>query len=157
MSLDTITIRLATAADEPFLWEMLYQAIYVPPDGAAIPREIVNQPELGRYVAGWGKANDIGFIAEENGRPIGAAWLRLLAGEGRGYGYVDDQTPELTMAVLPEYRAQGIGTRLLAQLLGAAAGRFRAVSLSVAPERSRSVRKTCVARSRSPRANQACP
>jgi GNAT superfamily N-acetyltransferase len=132
--MDTITIRPARAIDEPFLWEMLYQAVYVPPGGAPVPREIVGQPELNRYVAGWGQAGDVGFIAEENGQPIGAAWLRLLPGEKRGYGYVDDHTPELTMAVAPNYRSRGIGTRLLTYLLAEAARQYPAVSLSVAAE-----------------------
>ena len=42
------------------------------------------------------------------GGPIGAAWLRLLKGDERGYGHVDDETPELGMAVLPAYRGRGV-------------------------------------------------
>jgi ribosomal protein S18 acetylase RimI-like enzyme len=57
-----------------------------------------------------------------------------MAGGARGYGYVDDDTPELSMAVLPDYRGLGIGRRLLAELLDEAAHRYRAVSLSVATD-----------------------
>jgi len=39
-------------SDEPFLWEMLYQAIYVPPNAVAPPRQIVRSSELARYVQG---------------------------------------------------------------------------------------------------------
>jgi GNAT superfamily N-acetyltransferase len=38
------------------------------------------------------------------------------------------------MAVLPEYRGQGVGTRLLGELLRLADGRYGAVSLSVSAE-----------------------
>lgn len=131
---DSIAIRPATAADESFLREMLYHAIYVPPGSPSPPRDIVHRPELSRYVYGWGWDGDSGLIAEVDGRPVGAAWLRLLAGEGRGYGYVNDETPELSMAVLPNYRGQGIGSRLLVELLREAARHYQAVSLSVAAD-----------------------
>jgi ribosomal protein S18 acetylase RimI-like enzyme len=131
---DSIAIRPTTATDEPILREMLYHAIYVPSGGAPPLRAILDRPELNRYVDRWGKSDDLGFIAEVGGQPIGAAWLRLMAGEGRGYGYVNDETPVLSMAVLPDRRGRGIGTRLLTHLLGEAARRYRAVSLSVAAD-----------------------
>ena len=65
------------------------------------------------------------------GHPAGAAWLRLLVGHDRGYGHVDDTTPELAVAVMPGYRGQGIGTRLPIALLDAAGESYDAVSLSV--------------------------
>src|SRR5215213_2878533 len=111
-------IRKIASPDEPFLWEMLYQAIYVP-DGSPPPRDIVNSPELGRYVRGWGHVDDAGLLAvdAEARKPIGAAWLRLLTRDDAGYGYTDYETPELSMAVLPEYRGRGVGTVLLTSLL----------------------------------------
>jgi ribosomal protein S18 acetylase RimI-like enzyme len=115
------------------LWEMLYHAIYVP-EGQALPeRDVVTQPELARYVSGWGEEDDMGFVATdgEGMQPLGAAWLRLLRGEDKGFGFVDEATPELSVAVLPEHRGQGIGTRLLTRLLQVAATHFAAVSLSV--------------------------
>jgi ribosomal protein S18 acetylase RimI-like enzyme len=90
-------------------------------------------PELARYVEGWGNRTDLGVIAvEQDARePVGAAWLRLLTGEAKGYGFVDDDTPELAIAVLPDHRGRGLGGRLLRELLDSAASRFSAVSLSV--------------------------
>ena len=127
------TIRPITPADEPFLWEALYHAIYVAPGDAPPERDVVNRPELARYVRDWGDVDDLGFIAvaEENQQPIGAAWIRLLTGENKGYGYTDDTTPELSVAVLPEYRGQGVGTGLLTHLLQAVSIHHRSVSLSV--------------------------
>lgn len=60
--------------------------------------------------------------------------LRLLAGEEKGFGYIDDFTPELGMAILPEYRGQGIGTTLLTRLVETAAASYEQISLSVARE-----------------------
>lgn len=120
-----------TRADGNALWDTLYYAIHSPADTPPPPREIVRQPNLARYAAHWGGANDLGFGAFIRNKMIGAAWLRLLTGSGKGYGYWSDETPELTIAVAPNFRRQGIGTRLLKQLLDAAAPRFDAVSLSV--------------------------
>lgn len=118
--------------DEPFLWEMLYQALYLPEGQAPLPREVIYSPELARYVQGWGRDNDCGFVVIDSltEQAVGAVWLRLLTGEDKGYGYVDDETPELGIAVFPEYRGQGIGTQLLAHLLESPCGRS-SISLSV--------------------------
>ena len=125
-------LRPLVVADEPFLWEMLYQALHVPAGAVAPPPAVVRRPELARYVQGWGRAGDGGWLARDpaTGRPVGAVWRRLLVGENQGYGHVSDDTPELSMAVLPGHRGLGTGTRLLSRLL--AAEDCPALSLSVA-------------------------
>lgn len=125
-------IRPLTPSDQPFLWEMLYQSLYVPDGRAPFERSILAHRDIARYVEGWGREGDCGFVAlDENGRPVGAVWLRLLKGEERGFGYVDDETPELGMAVLPEYRGRGVGTSLLSRVIEAAGGKYEYISLSV--------------------------
>ena len=126
-----IMLREATREDEPFLWEALYHALYTPPGRPAPDRAIVRLPEIARYVAGWGREGDLGVVASEVGQPVGAAWLRVWRGKDKGYGYIDDDTPELSIAMLPAWRGQGIGSRLMAALLGRARGKFAGVSLSV--------------------------
>ncbi len=125
-------IRPLKLEDEPFLWEMLYQAIHLPKGQATLPREIVQIPELARYVQGWGRKGDFGFLGSNTiaGQPIGAVWLRLPIGEYKGYGYVDDDTSELSIAVLPGYRGQGVGTQLLTHLFTSEYGQL-SLSLSV--------------------------
>jgi ribosomal protein S18 acetylase RimI-like enzyme len=115
---------------------MLYQALYIPPGAPPLPREIVHRPEISRYVDNWGKPGDEGFAAidEKTQRPVAAVWIRLLTGENRGYGYVDDATPELSIAVLPGYRGQGIGTILLTRMLAEAKSVHPAISLSVSAD-----------------------
>lgn len=128
-------VRPLMLSDQPFLWEMLYESLYVPEGHAPFERGILEQPEIARYVRGWGRENDSGFVAvDADGRSLGAIWLRLFKGEEKGFGYVDDQTPELGMAVLAEYRGQGIGTSLLARLIESAEGVYEYLSLSVAAE-----------------------
>ena len=128
-------IRSLRSEDEPFLWEMLYHAIHVSEGQVAPPRDIVHLPDLARYVQGWGRSGDQGFLAyrETTGQSLGAVWIRLLIGEGRGYGYVDEDTPELSIAVLPQYRSQGIGTALLGSMVSSVSG-YASISLSVSAD-----------------------
>ncbi len=110
---------------------MLYQALYVPPGQPAPGREILQAPEIRRYACDWGRPGDVGFVALAAGQPVGAVWLRLLVGDERGFGYIDETTPELSIAVLPDQRGQGIGGALLAHLIARVSGRYPALCLSV--------------------------
>lgn len=118
-------IRLATKEDEPFLWDMLYYAAHMDEDAGVSPESAKSNPDLMKYVKDWGRETDVGSIALEPdcNQPVGAAWIRLLA--------VDDITPELAIAVLPQYLGRGIGTLLLQHLLEAAKLRYPRVILSV--------------------------
>ena len=131
----TASVRPATTDDVQFLWEMLYEASDAAANGVRDVAALRLHPELARYVEGWGARSDVGVVAcDESGRPVGASWLRLLTGEAKGYGYVDEETPEIAIAVLPNYRGRGLGERMLRELLGVAAGRYESVSLSVRAE-----------------------
>ena len=87
-----------------------------------------------RYVRGWGRAGDTALIALEGGFAVGAAWYRVFTAEEPGYGFVDEETPELAIAVVPSKRGHGIGDGLLTALVERAreAG-YAALSLSVEP------------------------
>ncbi len=87
--------------------------------------------DLVRYVSGWGRAGDLGVVAEKADFAVGAAWLRLWSKDSRGYGYVADEVPELAIAVIPEMRGQGIGTALLSQIIQVATSQYPAISLSI--------------------------
>jgi ribosomal protein S18 acetylase RimI-like enzyme len=72
------------------------------------------------------------MIAIDGGFPVGAAWYRLFARERRGYGFVDERTPELAIAVVPNARGKGVGAKLLDALLARARTEgFGTISLSV--------------------------
>jgi ribosomal protein S18 acetylase RimI-like enzyme len=126
------TIRPATLADEPFLWQMLFYAANMAEDGATSGEDAKAHPYLAKYVRGWGRAGDLGVIAAaDGGRPLGAAWVRLLAGAEKNYPAIADGVPELAVAVLPQYIGKGIGGRLLARLIEDARPVHPAVALSV--------------------------
>ena len=87
------------------------------------------------YVENWGRPGDAAMIAIDQGFPVGAAWYRLFKQERRGYGFVDEQTPELSIAVVPSRRGAGIGGELMKGLLDLARRQgFGAISLSVAKD-----------------------
>ena len=128
-----LAYRPAARSDEPALWRMLYLAIHVAFEESPPDPSIVEQPDVARYVRGWGRTHDAGVVAVDSreDRVVGAAWLRMWTAEDRGYGYLDDETPELSMSVEPEWRGRGVGTRLLEELLVHADQVHAAVSLSV--------------------------
>lgn len=90
-------------------------------------------PHLLRYIEHYGLyKSDIGVYAMVDNKVVGAAWVRLLTGENnRGFGFIDDQTPELVFAVKPDYRSQGIGTKILEQLINEVSMSFSQMSLCV--------------------------
>jgi ribosomal protein S18 acetylase RimI-like enzyme len=110
---------------------MLFEAAHLAEEGETSVEAAMNHPLIARYVKNWGQPGDLGTIAEVDRFPVGAAWLRLLTGDEKGFGYVDDETPELAIAVLPNFRGQGIGTALLQHLLELAKAIYPAVCLNV--------------------------
>jgi hypothetical protein len=62
-------LRPLLLSDQRFLWEMLYQSLYVPAGRAPFARSILRQPELAVYVKDWGA------------RVILASWLSMSVGK----------------------------------------------------------------------------
>ncbi len=116
---------------------MLREAAYWHPDIARPPvSDMLADNSLSRYVEDWGRHGDLGLIAiSEEGRSVGAAWLRLFQEDRPGYGFIDDSTLEMSIAIEPEFRGRGIGSGLIRALLHKSqqAG-FQSVSLSVSAQ-----------------------
>jgi len=129
-----MNIRPATKDDDAFLKTMMYEAARWNPDWPREPMaEVLDEPILRRYHEDWGRPGDGGMIAEIDGEPVGAAWYRLFAAEAPGYGFVDERTPELSIAVAPLHRRKGIGGTLLrAAMVNAREEGYQTLSLSVA-------------------------
>ena len=124
-----MVIRRGGRQDVRFLRDMLHHAYYwrerEPGEGAG---------PVALYVKGWGRPGDTALIALDNGFPVGAAWYRLFRRDQPGYGFVDEETPELTIAVVPSKRGHGTGAELLEALLAQArADGFSQISLSAEP------------------------
>jgi RsiW-degrading membrane proteinase PrsW (M82 family)/ribosomal protein S18 acetylase RimI-like enzyme len=127
-----IGVRPATQEDLDFLTAALHEAANwsgaIPPGSYDVRKD----PGSWRYLEGWQRATDFGVILTDGEQPAGAAWARFFPSSARSYGYVDDGTPEITLAVVPPRRRSGFGTQLLEALAGAARDRgIPALSLSV--------------------------
>jgi [ribosomal protein S18]-alanine N-acetyltransferase len=131
--------RLSSRADPAFLAEMLYEVVYWRDDGAEERPpldELLERPELRRYVDNWGRIGDGAIVALDRlNEPIGAVWYRLFSATEPGFGFVAADVPELAMAVYPECRGQRVGSLLLGTLVSRArAAGSPSISVSIAVE-----------------------
>src|ERR1700685_1749194 len=95
-------------------------------------RRVLSAPTTAHYIAGWPRDTDLGVIAEADGAPAGAAWLRFFFAGDSGYGSVAPDVPELTIGVDADWRGRGAGRALLRALAGQArSAGIRQISLSV--------------------------
>lgn len=109
-----VTIRPLRSDERWLLTEFLYEAVWVPDGAPPVPRTVLQEPALRRYVEDFGRAADDRCLAAVcDGRVAGAVWVRRM----HGFGHVDDATPELAVALYPEYRGRGVGTLLLRAML----------------------------------------
>nr|WP_299338046.1 GNAT family N-acetyltransferase [Allomuricauda sp.] len=97
-----------------FLKEMLYEALFVPEGQPRFPKSILDEPEIKKYIENWNQEkHDLAIVAVHEKELIGTTWGRRFKAEKKGYGYVDEGTPEISMAVKDEFRNKGVGTALL--------------------------------------------
>ena len=130
---ESIKIRPATSKDVPFLSDMLFEAGAI----SDIVREMGKEkalllPAMIFFLENFGRPGDFGFIAEIGKTPIGAAWARHFSEENKSYGFISTEIPEFAIAVEPEFRASGVGTKLMKYLIEKARNlKLPALSLSV--------------------------
>ncbi|MEA1982153.1 MAG: GNAT family N-acetyltransferase [Campylobacterota bacterium] len=74
---------------------------------------------------------DLGLYALVDNVLAGAIWSRRLNTEHKAEGFLDEQTPVLSIYVLPEFRDRGIGQSMMNQFLLEAAEVYEGVSVSV--------------------------
>ena len=134
MSPANLQFRPLVAGDQERLWHWLHVALWDPPPAPMRPIEVLQSPGARIYAEDWGKPTDVGVVAQVDGRDAGACWLRLLP-VGVGLGSIDAETPQLGIALEPEFQHRGYGQPLMLEALAAAkrAG-YRRVSLTVHPE-----------------------
>ncbi|MFK3938124.1 GNAT family N-acetyltransferase [Alkalihalobacillus sp. NPDC078783] len=135
------TIRPLHSSEHDFLKEMLYESIFIEESRKPPLDDLLHSQHLLKYHANWGKPGDRALVAVSGyGERLGAAWYRLLQGEDAGYGFVDEQTPELGISLTKEARGKGVGRALMVQVMKQARDdQFEALSLSVDPENQAAV------------------
>ena len=53
------------------------------------------------------------FVAEVEGKIVGAVWVRIM----EDYGHVEDGVPSFAISLYKDYRGLGIGTAMMKQML----------------------------------------
>ncbi|MCK4662835.1 MAG: GNAT family N-acetyltransferase [Bacteroidales bacterium] len=100
-----------------FLREVLYMALYVPEGQPPFPKSVLDNPDISKYIDYWGTfPNDLALVAVFNDELIGAIWGRTFISHKVGYGFIDENTPEISMAVKEKFRNQGIGAKLIDEI-----------------------------------------
>ena len=108
-------IREIRKDEVELLKDFLYEAIFIPEGVTPPPRSILDQPELRVYIDYFGsRKGDHCLVADCNGKVVGAVWTMIMD----DYGHVDDDTPSLAISLYEEYRGKGIGTQIMAKMLG---------------------------------------
>ena len=133
--MNDLRFRPAAADDFHFLATMLGEAaVWRPDKPTPTADQVLADPRYSLYLAGWPRRGDYGLVAEQD-EPVGAAWFRTYTDASHGYGFVAEDVPELSIAVIASRRHEGIGRRLLGDLIEASVAQgYPAISLSVARE-----------------------
>ncbi len=107
-------IREMYQSEYPLLEDFLYEAIFQPDETNLAPRSILEKPELQVYIRNFGREkDDYCLCAEIENKIAGAVWVRNI----KGYGSIDDVTPEFAISLYKEYRGMGIGTEMMEKML----------------------------------------
>ena len=77
--------------------------------------ELFAIPEIAKILQNWNeREGDFSLIAvDEFNKLLGAAWYRFWTSSNHSYGFVDEDIPELGIAVKLEVRRMGIGKTLM--------------------------------------------
>lgn len=128
-------IRRLHEEEKALLEKFLYNAIFQIEDDKPLPYSIIHEPELYGYVANFGSLDDNCLVAEIDKEVVGAVWCRIFREDFKGYGFVDDTIPELSISVLKSYRGKGVGRQLMNEMLKLLSEEdYEKVSLSVQKE-----------------------
>lgn len=125
-------IRPIKSSEFGVLKEFLYEAIFQPDEAKLLPIDVVDNPELKIYYEGFGEESDLCLVADVDGKIVGAVWTRILNGEIKGFGNVDDITPEFSISIYKKFRKMGIGKALMNNMLALLKEKgYKRASLSV--------------------------
>lgn len=130
---DKVSIRRILPSEYSLMEDIMYEAIYHPDPANPYPKDVIYLPPVRIYWDNWGEGKDdhclVAIVKDEI---AGAVWIRTFPGE-ISYGYVDEQTPEIAIALFREYRNKGIGTRMMEQMTALMKTEgYARVSLSIA-------------------------
>jgi len=128
-------IRPLAAGELNVFHRVVYDAATFRPKEHPPMEELLATDHYQPYVEGWGRLGDRCLLAVLDDVPVGGVFYRLFAPPHVGDGFVDEQTPELGIALFEGHRSSGLGRALIhAGLTQARLDGFDAISLGVADD-----------------------
>ncbi len=122
------TLYFLRSSEQKIVTDMLHYAMRLD----EVDKSLADIPKLAIYEEFYGfTSKDLGLYALVDNQLAGAVWIRRLNADHGSNGYVDDNTPILTIAVLPAFRGLGIGSKMMEQLLIEAGALYERISVSV--------------------------
>ncbi|MBV5321400.1 MAG: GNAT family N-acetyltransferase [Sulfuricurvum sp.] len=122
------TLYFLRSSEQKILTDMLHYAMRLD----EVNKSLSDLPKLSIYSEFYGyTSKDLGLYALVDNQLAGAIWIRRLNADHGSNGYIDDNTPILNIAVLPEFRDQGIGSQMIEQLFIEAGALYENISVSV--------------------------
>jgi len=107
-------IREMKPFEYPLLDVFLYEAIFQQDEKNLLPKSVIEKPELKVYIQNFGnEMDDLCFCSEVKGVIVGAVWVRNI----RGYGSIDNVTPEFAISLYKKFRGHGIGTEMMKKMI----------------------------------------
>jgi ribosomal protein S18 acetylase RimI-like enzyme len=128
-----VEIRELRSDESAFLGDMLYAALAWKPGRWLPPKFLLLRiPQVAIFRKGWGRPGDTAIVAEQDAALIGLVWYRFFTEAEHGEGFVDEETPELAIAVADGHRGEGVGAALMEAIHARArADGIARISLSV--------------------------
>jgi len=122
------TLYFLRSSEQKILTDMLHYAMRLD----VVNKSLSDIPKLAIYEEFYGfTSKDLGLYAFVDNQLAGAVWIRRLNSDHGSNGYIDDNTPVLNIAVLPEFRGHGIGSQMIEQLFIEAGALYENISVSV--------------------------
>lgn len=122
------TLYFLRSSEQKIVTDMLHYAMRLD----EVNKVLSDIPELSIYEEFYGfTSKDLGLYALVDNELAGAVWIRRLNREHGSNGYIDDNTPILNIAVLPQFRGNGIGSAMLNQLFIEAGALYENICVSV--------------------------
>lgn len=110
----SLTFRRAQDSDRDFIHAMHREAETWGDPNKTLSEFFDEDDQL--YVQEWSEDRG-GVIVEDNGNPIGAAWLRTFTKDRPGTGFISEEYPEIALAIAPGNTGKGLGRKLMTTTL----------------------------------------
>lgn len=124
-------LRQINASDLALQKQLLLVALWTPDDEPTPQPHVLEVPHIKEFFVDWGREGDLGYFAfDEQDNPAGIVQVRYKSSPTS----MHRNLPELALAVLPEYRGQGVGLKLMEHILAQVEKTADGVRLGVHPK-----------------------